>query len=137
MPLAFLFTEVITLKVIRKEARMTQQQLEERAQEAWEAFLAADWRTADARLNDWLDAYGEAREGGVTPAQRAMGREVAAMMREFYGDPENERRYQEWKTERGRAPSASCAGPAPGSPATPGRGSGSAVCAARSCARVT
>ncbi len=42
---------------------MTQQQLEERAQEAWEAFLAADWRTADARLNDWLDAYGEAREG--------------------------------------------------------------------------
>lgn len=36
----------------------------------------------------------------MTPAQRAMGREVAAMMREFYGDPENERRYQEWKTER-------------------------------------
>lgn len=63
MPLAFLFTEAITLKVIKKEARITQQQLEERAQEAWEAFLAADWRTADARLNDWLDAYGEAREG--------------------------------------------------------------------------
>lgn len=46
---------------------MTQQQLDERAQEAWGAFLAADWRTADARLNDWLDAYrearGEAREG--------------------------------------------------------------------------
>ena len=50
-----------------EEARMTQQQLDERAQEAWGAFLATDWRTADARLNDWLDAYrearGEAREG--------------------------------------------------------------------------
>ena len=41
---------------------MTQQQLDERAQEAWEAFLAADWRTADARLDDWLDAYREAEE---------------------------------------------------------------------------
>lgn len=57
----------------------------------------------------------------MTPTQRAMYREVAAMMCEFYGDPENERRYQEWKRERGRAPSASCVGPAPGSPATPGR----------------
>ena len=39
---------------------MTQQELDEGA---WEAFLAADWRTADARLNNWLDAYREAREG--------------------------------------------------------------------------
>lgn len=42
---------------------MTQQELDERAQEAWEAFLAADWRTADARLEDWPDACREAREG--------------------------------------------------------------------------
>ena len=42
---------------------MTQQQLDERENEAWEAFLAADWRTADARLDDWLDACREAREG--------------------------------------------------------------------------
>lgn len=41
---------------------MTQQQLDERENEAWEAFLAADWRTADARLDDWLDAYREAEE---------------------------------------------------------------------------
>ena len=38
---------------------MTQQQPDERAQEAWEAFLSADWRTADARLNDLLAAWEE------------------------------------------------------------------------------
>lgn len=47
-----------------EEARMTQQQLDERAQEAWGgAFLATDWRTADARLDAYREARGEAREG--------------------------------------------------------------------------
>lgn len=55
---------------------MTQQQLDERENEAWEAFLTADWSTADARLDDWLDAYREAtRPGGrPSPSRRSAGR---------------------------------------------------------------
>ena len=35
----------------------------------------------------------------MTPIQRAMCDECAAMMREFYKDPENERKFQEWKNQ--------------------------------------
>lgn len=38
----------------------------------------------------------------MTPIQRAMCDECAAMMREFYKDPENERKFQEWKRSRER-----------------------------------
>lgn len=38
----------------------------------------------------------------MTPIQRAMCDECAAMMREFYKDPENERKFQEWKRSRKR-----------------------------------
>ncbi|MBQ6521850.1 MAG: hypothetical protein IJI15_03340 [Atopobiaceae bacterium] len=34
------------------------------------------------------------------PAQRQFARKVLRMMAEFYQDPENERRYQEWKRSR-------------------------------------
>ncbi len=35
----------------------------------------------------------------MTPIQRAMCDECAAMMREFYKDPENERKFQEWSID--------------------------------------
>ena len=38
----------------------------------------------------------------MTPIQRAMCDECAAMMREFYKDPENDRKFQEWKRSRER-----------------------------------
>lgn len=38
----------------------------------------------------------------MTPIQRAVCDECAAMMREFYKDPENERKFQEWKRSRER-----------------------------------
>lgn len=40
----------------------TAEALGRREREAYEAFLRADWRTADERLGEWLDAWRELRE---------------------------------------------------------------------------
>ena len=46
-----------------KEDTMTDiEELERREREAYEAFIAADWRTAAERLGEWLDAWCELRE---------------------------------------------------------------------------
>lgn len=37
------------------------ERLRRREREAYEAFLAADWRTAAERLGEWLDAWRELR----------------------------------------------------------------------------
>ena len=36
----------------------------------------------------------------MTPQQRAFGRMALKAMAEFYSNPENERRYEEWKRKR-------------------------------------
>lgn len=38
----------------------------------------------------------------MTPDQRVMARSLFKLMAAFYADPENERKFQEWKKERER-----------------------------------
>ena len=36
--------------------------LEQNEREAYRRFMDADWKNADMRLNEWLDAYRELRD---------------------------------------------------------------------------
>ena len=38
------------------------EELGEREREAYERFMDADWKTADTRLHEWLDAYRALRD---------------------------------------------------------------------------
>lgn len=38
------------------------EELRNRERVAYERFMSADWKTADMRLNEWLDAYRELRD---------------------------------------------------------------------------